>query len=173
MSTYLQIKTVFVIFLWSIDTKARKMNSINCRLSVVFLAFDVFFMIFCIAMACIIFFLLFCCFPILATVAYAMTIRDGASESDIRSLPKYLYRQQNTVGSFDDGNKEVNLRVIPGNSNSTPELVLQPEDSVSIYYIYPLVVLTTFYFTSDHLLSFSSVFLYVQISRFWKSEGLL
>lgn len=169
MSTYLQIKTLFVIFLWSIDTKARKMNSINCRLSVVFLAFDVFFMIFCIAMACIIFFLLFCCFPILATVAYAMTIRDGASESDIRSLPKYLYRQQNTVGSFDDGNKEVNLRVIPGNSNSTPELVLQPEDSVSIY---PLVVLATFYFTSDHLLSFSCCS-NVQISRFWKSEGLL
>ncbi|KAI3444258.1 hypothetical protein Pfo_000923 [Paulownia fortunei] len=99
-------------------------------LSVVFLAFDVFFMIFCIVMACIIFFLLFCCFPILATVAYAMTIRDGASENDIRSLPKYLYRQPNTVGTFEDGHKEeVNLTALPGNSNSRAELVLHPEDS--------------------------------------------
>ncbi|KAK6147810.1 hypothetical protein DH2020_018722 [Rehmannia glutinosa] len=109
-------------------------------LSVVFLAFDVFFMIFCIAMACIIFFLLFCCFPILATVAYAMTIGDGASENDIRSLPKYIYRQQNTVGIFENVEKqEVNLKALPGNSISTSELVLNPEDSECCICLYKYV----------------------------------
>lgn len=98
-------------------------------LSVVFLAFDVFFMIFCIVMACIIFLLLFCCFPILATVAYAMTIGDGASENDIRCLPKYLYRPQNTVGEFEHEKKQVNLTSLESNSISMAELVLHPDDS--------------------------------------------
>lgn len=97
-----------------------------------FLAFDVFFMIFCIAIACIVFLLLFCFFPILATVAYAMTIGEGASENDIRSLPKYLYRQQTTIDTFQNEKKqEVNLTALPGNNISMTELVLQPEDSVS------------------------------------------
>ncbi|KAL3637085.1 hypothetical protein CASFOL_019384 [Castilleja foliolosa] len=104
-------------------------------LSVVFLAFDVFFMVFCIAMACIVFFLLFCCFPILATVAYAMTIRDGASENDIRSLPKYIYRQKNSLGSFED---ESNLKSMPGNS-FTSELFLNPEDSECCICLYKYV----------------------------------
>ncbi|PIN18866.1 Anaphase-promoting complex (APC), subunit 11 [Handroanthus impetiginosus] len=109
-------------------------------LSVVFLAFDVFFMIFCIAMACIIFFLLFCCFPILATVAYAMTIGDGASENDIRSLPKYLYRQKSTNETFEDDKKrEVDLKSLPGNGISTAELVLHPEDSECCICLYKYV----------------------------------
>lgn len=112
----------------------------------VFLAFDVFFMIFCIAMACIIFLLLFCCFPILATVAYAMTIGDGASENDIRSLPKYLYRPQHTVGVFENEKKqEVSLSALEGNSISMAELVLHPEDSVSIYYLLSVIVQATFH----------------------------
>ncbi|XP_042004298.1 E3 ubiquitin-protein ligase At4g11680-like [Salvia splendens] len=99
-------------------------------LSVVFLAFDVFFMIFCIAMACIIFLLMFCCFPILATVAYAMTIGEGASENDIRSLPKYTYRPQDTVGAFQNKKeREVDLTALEGDSISMAELVLHPEDS--------------------------------------------
>ncbi|KAG8372212.1 hypothetical protein BUALT_Bualt12G0043000 [Buddleja alternifolia] len=98
-------------------------------LSVVLLAFDVFFMIFCIAMACVIFLFLFCCFPILATVAYAMTIRNGASEKDISSLPKYLYRQRNSIETFEDDKKELNLKAMPRDSISTSELVLHPDDS--------------------------------------------
>ncbi|KAL0359684.1 UNVERIFIED_CONTAM: E3 ubiquitin protein ligase RIE1 [Sesamum angustifolium] len=108
-------------------------------LSVVFLAFDVFFMIFCIAMACIIFLLLFCCFPILATVAYAMTIGDGASENDIRSLPKYLYRQQNIVGTSEGDKKQVKLTALPANSICTAELVLHPEDSECCICLYKYV----------------------------------
>ncbi|KAL6525579.1 hypothetical protein OROHE_015886 [Orobanche hederae] len=103
-------------------------------LSVVFLAFDVFFMIFCVAMACIIFILLFCCFPILATVAYAMTIRDGASENDIRYLPKYIYRQKNTAVTSDK--RQVVLTAAPGNSISASEIFLNPEDSLNAAYAF-------------------------------------
>ncbi|XP_074306824.1 E3 ubiquitin-protein ligase At4g11680-like [Silene latifolia] len=59
-------------------------------LAVVFLALDVFFMIFFIGVACIICVALFCCLPIVA-IAYAMTIREGASVDDIRQLPKYTF----------------------------------------------------------------------------------
>ncbi|CAA0812879.1 Zinc finger- C3HC4 type (RING finger) family protein [Striga hermonthica] len=107
-------------------------------LSVIFLAFDVFFMIFCIAMACVIFLLLFCCFPILATVAYAMTIRDGASENDIKSLPKYVYRQKNILED-EVKQEEVNLTALPGNSSSTSELFLNPEDSECCICLYKYV----------------------------------
>ncbi|KAL3819658.1 hypothetical protein ACJIZ3_005563 [Penstemon smallii] len=90
-------------------------------LSVVFLAFDVFFLIFCIAMACVVFFVLFCCFPIVATVAYAMSIQEGASENDIKSLPKYIYRHQNALRSFENDKKQ--------EAHSKAEFYLQPEDS--------------------------------------------
>ncbi|KAL3534059.1 hypothetical protein ACH5RR_007580 [Cinchona calisaya] len=100
-------------------------------LSVVFLAFDVFFMIFCIAMACIIFFLLVCCFPLLARVAYAITIGEGASEDDIRTLPKYRYRQPNTPGVFNCCKKQEEAGSIAhfGSNNNMPGLAFSVEDS--------------------------------------------
>ena len=101
----------------------------------VFLAFDVFFMIFCVAMACVVFVALFCCFPVVATIAYAMTIAEGASENDIRTLPKFVYHRVNSLRTF--GNNRMQepgeLTVDLGSSNSTPQLALHPEDSVSIY----------------------------------------
>ncbi|KAA8517843.1 hypothetical protein F0562_015317 [Nyssa sinensis] len=110
-------------------------------LAVVFLAFDVFFMIFCIAMACIIFFALFCCFPILATIAYAMAIGEGASENDIRTLPKYNYRQGNPLRTFDNEREQefVGITVEAGNSNSTAEFTLHPEDSECCICLYRYV----------------------------------
>lgn len=127
----------------------------------VFLAFDVFFMIFCIAMACIIFLLLFCCFPILATVAYAMTIGDGASENDIRSLPKYLYRPQNTVGAFQNEKKqEIDLTAVEGNNISMQELVLHPEDSVSIFYL-PFVFVQSLNAYTQQPIKIKQIFLFL------------
>lgn len=100
-------------------------------LAVIFLAFEVFFVIFCIGMACIVFFTLFCCFPIVATIAYAMAIQEGASESDLRTLPKFLYSQTNPFGTLDSAVKQdgSGLAMEPGNSYSTSKLALHPEDS--------------------------------------------
>ncbi|KAG2689881.1 hypothetical protein I3760_09G161400 [Carya illinoinensis] len=97
-------------------------------LTVVFLAFDVFFIIFCIGMAFVIFFALCCCIPIVA-FAYAMTIREGASEDDIRSLPKYRFRQANPLGFDKEKMKVARARVQSASSNHVNELCLHPEDS--------------------------------------------
>lgn len=122
----------------------------------VFLAFDMFFMIFCIIMACIIFFALFCCFPILATVAYAMTIGGGASESDIMALPKYRYCQPDTLTELDKGRMDgVKLIAKSDKSNSAAELVLHLEDSVSIsasLFFVLTVLKTSFIFLSPVVL---------------------
>ncbi|XP_016496097.1 E3 ubiquitin-protein ligase At4g11680 isoform X1 [Nicotiana tabacum] len=110
-------------------------------LSVVFLAFDVFFMVFCIVMAFVLFFAFFCFFPFIATVAYAMRLGDGASENDIKTLPKYRYGQSNTTGNLVNvktGEDHLNVNVKTGedhfasqfnSSDSVPELALQPDDS--------------------------------------------
>ncbi|GMH08096.1 hypothetical protein Nepgr_009936 [Nepenthes gracilis] len=93
-------------------------------LAVVFLALDVFFMIFCIGMACVICLILFCCIPIVA-IAHAMTIREGASEEDIQVLPKYRFRQSypSRVSVWDLNEADL------GDRNSMKETVLLPEDS--------------------------------------------
>ncbi|KAL3357348.1 hypothetical protein AABB24_017842 [Solanum stoloniferum] len=99
-------------------------------LSVVFLAFDVFFMIFCIAMGFVVFFAFFCFFPFIATVAYAMRLGDGASENDIKTLPKYRYGQLNTSGNLVKMKTGEDHSISQlDSSDSVPELALQPDDS--------------------------------------------
>lgn len=105
----------------------------SCRLTVVFLAFDVFFIIFCIGMVCIVFFALFFFIPVVA-LAYAMRMREGASEADIRSLPMYKFCQSNLLVMVEDSNMpQVSLaRIGASSSNLVRELYLNPDDSVSI-----------------------------------------
>ena len=93
-----------------------------CRLAVVFLALDVFFMLFCIGIAFVICLALFCSIPILA-IAYAMTIREGASEDEIGLLPKYRFHQSCAL----------RLSASSASSDwlSADKLALQLEDSVS------------------------------------------
>lgn len=97
----------------------------------VFLAFDVFFIIFCIGIACVIFFALFCIIPVIA-VAYALKIREGASEEDIMSLPKYRFSQSNALVLVDDNMKQLVKAKIDSYSEShASELSVHPDDSVS------------------------------------------
>ncbi|CAJ1917432.1 unnamed protein product [Sphenostylis stenocarpa] len=98
-------------------------------LTVVFLAFDIFFIIFCIGMACIVFFALFCIIPIIA-LAYAMRIREGASEEDIRSLPMYRFSKSNSLVMVDENKKLlVNARVDSCSGSHMSEVSLNPDDS--------------------------------------------
>ncbi|KAF8398168.1 hypothetical protein HHK36_017094 [Tetracentron sinense] len=103
----------------------------NCRLAVVFLAFDVFFAIFCITLACIIGFALCCCMPFFVAILYAMAVREGASEDDIRILPKYRFRQCDPLKTFDEDTKQEVAEAIAelGSGDSISELALPPEDS--------------------------------------------
>ncbi|WCJ28693.1 Zinc finger C3HC4 type (RING finger) family protein [Euphorbia peplus] len=97
-------------------------------LTVVFLAFDVFFILFCIGMACIVFFVAFCCIPILA-VAYAIAIRKGAREDDIKSLPKYKYCHDNRLRLSDKNKESLRATLASSNHDLAKEIPLGPEDS--------------------------------------------
>lgn len=129
-------------------------QSMNCRLTVVFLAFDVFFIIFCIVMACSFFLAIFCLIPIIA-IAYAVATRKGACEDDIRSLPKYRYRLASPLRTMNNGEKQdaFGTGLESGSSNSSNELALYPEDSVSISITHLLSVwsdLSTCWYNLNH-----------------------
>ncbi|KAG9451673.1 hypothetical protein H6P81_004577 [Aristolochia fimbriata] len=77
-------------------------------LCIVFLAFDVFFVVFCVALACVIGIAVCCCLPCIIAVLYAVADQEGATEEDIHRLPKYKFRRYgsghklgcDTVGPF-------------------------------------------------------------------------
>ncbi|GLT48005.1 hypothetical protein SLA2020_216500 [Shorea laevis] len=60
-------------------------------LAVVFLAFDVFFAIFCVVLACLIGIALCCCLPCIIAILYAVAGQEGASEADLSMLPRYRF----------------------------------------------------------------------------------
>ncbi|XP_062219891.1 E3 ubiquitin-protein ligase At1g63170-like isoform X1 [Phragmites australis] len=64
-----------------------------CRLCIIFLAFDVFFVVFCVALACIIGIAVCCCLPCIIAILYAVSDQEGASEDDIRQIPKYKFQR--------------------------------------------------------------------------------
>lgn len=57
-----------------------------------FLAFDVFFVVFCVALACVIGIAVCCCLPCIIAILYAVADQEGASEEDIRALPLFKFR---------------------------------------------------------------------------------
>ncbi|ONK67127.1 uncharacterized protein A4U43_C06F15990 [Asparagus officinalis] len=99
-------------------------------LTVVFLAFDVFFAIFCVALACVIGIALCCCLPCIIAILYAVAGEEGASDADISILPRYRYAEPRG-----DGEKlSVEGTMIPLTSNSessSDERVLLQEDAVN------------------------------------------
>ncbi|XP_010940872.1 E3 ubiquitin-protein ligase At1g12760 isoform X2 [Elaeis guineensis] len=62
-------------------------------LCIVFLAFDVFFVVFCVALACVIGIAVCCCLPCIIAILYAVADQEGASDEDICQLPKYKFRR--------------------------------------------------------------------------------
>ncbi|XP_020573171.1 E3 ubiquitin-protein ligase At1g12760-like isoform X2 [Phalaenopsis equestris] len=62
-------------------------------LCIVFLAFDVFFVIVCFALACIVGIAVCCCLPCIIAILYAVADQEGASEDDICHLPKFKFRR--------------------------------------------------------------------------------
>lgn len=62
-------------------------------LCVVFLAFDVFFVVFCVALACVIGIAVCCCLPCIIAILYAVADQEGASDEDINNLPTAKFRK--------------------------------------------------------------------------------
>ncbi|XP_020588141.1 E3 ubiquitin protein ligase RIE1 [Phalaenopsis equestris] len=89
-------------------------------LAVVFLAFDVCFAIFCVALAFVIGIALCCCLPCIIAILYAIAGQEGASDADISLLPRYRYSANDSSGMGDVGI----MIPISTNSESLPERIL-------------------------------------------------
>ncbi|XP_051145358.1 E3 ubiquitin-protein ligase At1g63170-like isoform X2 [Andrographis paniculata] len=61
-------------------------------LCITFLAFDVFFVVICVAVACVIGLAVCCCLPCIIALLYAVADQ-GASKEDIEKLPRYKFRK--------------------------------------------------------------------------------
>ncbi|KAK8583024.1 hypothetical protein V6N13_069788 [Hibiscus sabdariffa] len=97
-------------------------------LAVVFLAFDVFFAIFCVVLACLIGIALCCCLPCIIAILYAVAGQEGASEADLSILPKYKYQIINNSEKARVGaGKMVPIETSSGYLEN--ERVLPPEDA--------------------------------------------
>ncbi|CAM0944302.1 unnamed protein product [Alopecurus aequalis] len=97
-------------------------------LTVVFLAFDVFFAVFCVAMAFFIGVALCCCLPCVVAILYALVGQEGASDADIGILPRYKYSNPSENGEkeIDEG---VMIPILNNSGTSTSERILLREDA--------------------------------------------
>ncbi|KAK9757987.1 hypothetical protein RND81_01G198800 [Saponaria officinalis] len=62
-------------------------------LTITFLAFDVFFVVICVVVACIIGIAVCCCLPCIIAILYAVADQEGATKEDIERLTKYKFRR--------------------------------------------------------------------------------
>ncbi|KAK4479787.1 hypothetical protein RD792_015322 [Penstemon davidsonii] len=98
-------------------------------LGVVFLAFDVFFAIFCVVLACLIGIALCCCLPCIIAILYAIAGQEGASEADLSILPKYRFQSCKDEDRLGTGaGKMVSIGTSSG-YNVANERILLPEDA--------------------------------------------
>ncbi|KAF8100946.1 hypothetical protein N665_0213s0011 [Sinapis alba] len=81
-------------------------------LCIVFLGFDVFFVVFCIALACVTGIAVCCCLPCIIAVLYAVAEQKGASKEDIGQLTKFKFRKECCIclSPYED---ETELRELP------------------------------------------------------------
>ncbi|VVA94453.1 unnamed protein product [Arabis nemorensis] len=98
-------------------------------LTFVFLAFDVFFAIFCVVLACLIGIALCCCLPCIIALLYAVAGQEGASEADLSILPKYKFQMMNNGEKQGDNAGGKMIPVEAGTDSLGNEHVLLPEDA--------------------------------------------
>uniref|UniRef100_A0A2P2JR71 RING-type E3 ubiquitin transferase n=1 Tax=Rhizophora mucronata TaxID=61149 RepID=A0A2P2JR71_RHIMU len=99
-------------------------------LCISFLAFDVLFVIVCVAVACLIGLAICCCLPCIIGILYAMSDREGATKEEIDQFPKFKFCR---IGDFDKVNSEVQESLggmmIECNTDTPAEQSLSPEDA--------------------------------------------
>ncbi|KAG6495197.1 hypothetical protein ZIOFF_042989 [Zingiber officinale] len=103
----------------------------STRLCIVFLAFDVFFVVFCVALACVIGIAVCCCLPCIIAILYAVADQEGASEEDICQLPKYKFRKIEDSEKLDELSGRFSGIMTECGSDPPVEHALSAEDAVS------------------------------------------
>ncbi|XP_059318246.1 E3 ubiquitin-protein ligase At4g11680-like [Lycium ferocissimum] len=99
-------------------------------LCITFLAFDVFFVVICVAVACVIGIAVCCCLPCIIAILYAVADQEGATKEDVERLPKYKFKR---LGNFEKENGEIQESfggvMVECDTDTPTEHVLSPEDA--------------------------------------------
>ncbi|CAM8882313.1 unnamed protein product [Rhodiola kirilowii] len=100
-------------------------------LCIIFLAFDVFFVVFCVALACVIGIAVCCCLPCIIAILYAVADQqEGASKEDVEQLTKYKFRR---IGDVEKLSGEIQGScggiMTECNTNTPTEHILSEEDA--------------------------------------------
>ncbi|XP_009762973.1 E3 ubiquitin-protein ligase At1g63170 [Nicotiana tabacum] len=99
-------------------------------LCITFLAFDVFFVVICVAVACVIGIAVCCCLPCIIAILYAVADQEGATKEDVERLTKYKFRR---LGNFEKENGEIQESfggvMVECDTDTPTEHVLPPEDA--------------------------------------------
>ncbi|CAN1157501.1 E3 ubiquitin-protein ligase At4g11680 [Linum perenne] len=103
---------------------------------VAFLAFDVIFVIICVAIACFIGIAICCCLPCIIAVLYAITDQEGATKEEIDQLPKFKFRKVRDVKFFDEESQAPVGEFMSKSDDSLIERSLPEEDAVSCTFCY-------------------------------------
>lgn len=99
-------------------------------LCIVFLGFDVFFVVFCVALACVIGIAVCCCLPCIIALLYAVADQEGASKEDIEQLSKFKFRKVESNEKQTDNNQgPVGGIMTECRADSPIEHVLAEEDA--------------------------------------------
>ncbi|GMJ06188.1 hypothetical protein like AT4G11680 [Hibiscus trionum] len=99
-------------------------------LCIIFLGFDVFFVVFCVALACIIGIAVCCCLPCIIAVLYAVADQEGATKEDIDQLSKFKFRKTDDDGkSAGDVQGPVGGIMTECGTDSPREHMLSPDEA--------------------------------------------
>ncbi|XP_076948772.1 E3 ubiquitin-protein ligase At1g63170-like [Bidens hawaiensis] len=99
-------------------------------LCITFLAFDVFFVVICVAVACVVGIAVCCFLPCIIAILYAVADQEGATKDDIDRLPKYKFKR---IDDFEKENGEIQKRyggiMVECDTDAPVERALSEEDA--------------------------------------------
>ncbi|WCJ26201.1 Zinc finger C3HC4 type (RING finger) family protein [Euphorbia peplus] len=98
-------------------------------LCIIFLGFDVFFVVFCVALACIIGIAVCCCLPCIIAILYAVADQEGASKEDIDQLSKFKFRRIGNNEKLSDDEQGAGGMMTECGTDSPIEHLLSEEDA--------------------------------------------
>ncbi|KAL3649531.1 hypothetical protein CASFOL_005934 [Castilleja foliolosa] len=111
-------------------------------LCITFLAFDVFFVVICVVVACLIGLAVCCCLPCIIAILYAVADQEGATKEDIERLPRFKFRK---IGDFEKENGEIQESfggiMTECDTDSPTEHVLPLEDAMNVAFVFVLMTM--------------------------------
>ncbi|KAI3741279.1 hypothetical protein L1987_58950 [Smallanthus sonchifolius] len=132
------VNTMFSFIWWIVgfywvSSGGRRLTQIAPQLywlCITFLAFDVFFVVICVAVACVVGIAVCCCLPCIIAILYAVADQEGATKDDIERLPKYKFK---IIDDFEKENGEIQRRfggiMVECDTDAPVEHALSEEDA--------------------------------------------